>query len=606
MPRFFTALVLSYTALAAAAATSPATKATNVIILFVDDMGYADIEPFGNKTLRTPHLQRFAQEGMRFTNFYATPVCSMSRASLLTGCYSARISMPGVLFPSNRIGLHPDEITFAEVAKSRGYATMLIGKWHLGHLPEFLPTHQGFDQYFGLPYSNDMKQSRNGYPPLPLYRNTQVIESEPDQSQLTRRYTEEAIKFLEAKQAEPFLLYLPYTMIHAPVAASERFKGKSAEGIVGDSIEEIDWSVGQIMETLRRLKIDEQTLVIFTSDNGPDRRPAPPFSGSKGTNLEGGVREPCLMRWPGHIPAGTTCDKIAGNIDVLPTLTKVFGAELPKDRAIDGRDLSALLADPNAPAGRDTHLYFNAGQKLEAIRQGKWKLFLVNPAKRKDEPTREIPALYDVTTDQAELTNVAVQNPTVVARLTAEAKERVDEIEAHKRPIGKQGDGLDATPARTTPAEVGPVPKVLKLGTQLKSNNAPQVGGKGFSISCTYQSNQPNTVLVSHGGSQLGYALHVREGKMAFSLRRSSSEDFEVTTSIPAIDQPHQVIASLAPDGTLSLQVDNQPPVTTKGTGTLSKQPAEDFCVGDDPANPAARYVNPAPFKGTLSDLKIR
>lgn len=606
MPRFFTALFLSYTALASAVTTAQATKATNVIILFVDDMGYADIEPFGNKTLRTPNLQRFAQEGMRFTNFYATPVCSMSRACLLTGSYSARVSMPGVIFPQNRIGLHPDEITFAEVAKTRGYATMMIGKWHLGHQPEFLPTHQGFDQYFGLPYSNDMMQSRNGYPPLPLYRNTQVIETEPDQSQLTRRYTEEAIKFLEAKQAEPFLLYLPYTMIHAPVAASERFKGKSAEGLVGDSIEEIDWSVGQIMETLRRLKIDEQTLVIFTSDNGPDRRPAPPFSGNKTTNLEGGVREPCLMRWPGHIPAGTTCDKIAGNIDVLPTLTRVFGAELPKDRIIDGRDLSALLADPNASAGRDTHLYFNAGQKLEAIRQGKWKLFLLNPAKRKGEPTREIPALYDVTTDQAELTNVAAQNPAVVARLTAEAKERVDEIEAHKRPIGKQGDGLDATPARTTPVEVGPVPKVLKVGTQLRSNNAPQVGGKGFSISCTYQSNQPNTVLVSHGGTQLGYALHIREGKMTFSLRRSSSEEFEVTTSVPATDQPHQVIASLAPDGTLSLQVDNQPPVTSKGSGTLSKQPAEDFCVGDDPANPVARYVNPAPFKGTLSDLKIR
>ena len=607
MRNFFSALLLGCSVLTCVAETPLATKATNVIILFVDDMGYADIEPFGNKTLRTPNLKRFAQEGMRFTNFYATPVCSMSRASLLTGCYNARISMPGVLFPQNRVGLHPDEITFAEVAKTRGYATMLIGKWHLGHQAEFLPTHQGFDQYFGLPYSNDMKQSRNGYPPLPLYRDTKVIETEPDQDQLTRRYTEEAVKFLEAKQAEPFLLYLPYSMIHAPVGASEQFKGKSAEGLVGDSIEEIDWSVGQILDTLRRLKIDEQTLVIFSSDNGPDRRPAPPFSGNKGTNLEGGVREPCLMRWPRHIPAGTTCERMAGNIDVLPTLAKVFGAELPKDRIIDGRDLSSLLANPNAAAVRDTHLYFTASQKLEAIRQGQWKLFLLNPAKRKGEPERAIPSLYDLATDLAELTNVAAQNPAVVIRLTKEANERVAEIEAHKRPIGQHGDALDAAPAGLPPVvAVGHDPKVLKVGTQLRSNNAPPVGGKGFSISCVYQSSQPNTVLVSHGGTQLGYSLHIREGQLTFSLRRSSSEESEVTTPVSAADQPHQVIASLGQDGMLSLQIDNQTPVTSKGSGVLSKQPAEDFCVGADPANPAARYVNPAPFKGTLTDLKIR
>ena len=592
--------------LAAVAAVAEPTRPPNVIVLFVDDMGYADIGPFGNKTLRTPHLDRFAAEGMRFTSFYATPVCSMSRTSLLTGCYSARVSMPGVLFPPNRIGLHPDEVTLAEVAKSRGYATMMIGKWHVGHLPEFLPTRQGFDHYFGLPYSNDMHKGRQGFPPLPLYRDEQVIETEPDQSQLTKRYTEEAVKFLRARRDQPFFLYLPYTMIHAPVAASANFKGKSAEGLLGDSVEEIDWSVGQIMATLKELGLDERTLVIFTSDNGPDRRPAPPFSGNKATNLEGGVREPCLMRWPGRIPAGTTCDRIAGNIDVLPTLAKVIGAEAPKDRVIDGRDLSPLLADPSAPPVRDTHLYVTAAQKLEAIRQGKWKLFLLEPAKRKGETSRQTGALYDLSTDLAELTDVSAKHPEVVATLRQEATTRWTELEAHKRPIGKRDDGADAPAVEPKAAKATVVLGNLKPGDRLKSEAAPQVAGRAFTLSGTVTTQQANTVLVSHGGTMLGYALHVREGRLTFSVRRAQGEDFEVSLPAPLGDGPHPVVASLGKDGRLSLQADGQTAVTAPGGGLLGKQPAEDFCVGHDAANPAARYVAPAPFQGTLSDLQIR
>lgn len=590
---------------ALSASAADALKPTNTIILFVDDMGYADIGPFGNKTLRTPHLDRFAKEGMRFTHFYATPVCSMSRACLMTGSYSARVSMPGVLFPQNRIGLNPDEVTVAEVAKSGGYETMMIGKWHLGHFPEFLPTRQGFDHYFGLPYSNDMKQSHAGYPPLPLYREEKVVETEPDQSQLTRRYTEEAIKFLRTKREKPFFLYLPYTMIHDPVAASEGFKGKSAQGLLGDSVEEIDWSVGQIMATLRDLHLDENTLVIFSSDNGPAGRAAPPFSGNKTTNLEGGVREPCIMRWPGHIPAGTTCDRIAGNIDVLPTLAKVFGAELPKDRILDGRDLSPLLADPNAAPVRDTHLYFTAGQKLEAIRQGPWKLFLLDPAKRKGEPVRTAPALYDVTKDLAELDNVAAQHPDIVARLKKEAAERLAEIEAHKRPIGKLADGHDA-PAVNAPTKNPTALTDLKLGAVLKAALAPQVGGRAFTITCAFASSQPNTILLSHGGVQLGYALHIRDGKLTFSIRRAADDDSEVTLPTPTDGQPHRVRASLTKDGKLHLQLDDQPEVMVQGTGLISKQPAEDFCLGHDTANPAAKYAQPEPFRGTLTQLEIR
>lgn len=587
------------------ATAADAPKPTNVIILFVDDMGYADIGPFGNTTLRTPHLDRFAKEGMRFTHFYATPVCSMSRACLMTGSYSARVSMPGVLFPQNRIGLNPDEVTVAEVAKSGGYETMMIGKWHLGHLPEFLPTRQGFDHYFGLPYSNDMKQSHAGYPPLPLYRDEKVIETEPDQSQLTRRYTEEAIKFLRTKREKPFFLYLPYTMIHDPVAASEGFKGKSAQGLLGDSVEEIDWSVGQIMSALREQHLDENTLVIFTSDNGPAGRAAPPFSGNKTTNLEGGVREPCIMRWPGRIPAGTTCERIAGNIDVLPTLAKVFGAELPKDRILDGRDLGPLLADPNAAPVRDTHLYFTASQKLEAIRQGPWKLFLLDPAKRKGEPVRTAPALYDVTKDLAELDNVAAQHPDIVARLKKEAAERLAEIEAHKRPIGKLADGQDA-PAVNPPTKNPTALTDLKPGAALKASAAPPIGGRAFTISCTFTSSQANTILLSHGGTQLGYALHIREGKLTFSIRRAADDNSEVALPAPTDSQPHRVRASLTKDGKLHLQLDDQPEVVVQGTGLLSKQPAEDFCVGHDAANPAAKYAQPEPFRGTLVDLTIR
>jgi arylsulfatase A len=584
-------------------ATAATPKPTNVIVLFVDDMGYADIGPFGNKALRTPHLDRFAKEGMRFTSFYATPVCSMSRASLLTGSYSARVSMPGVIFPSNRIGLHPDEVTVAEVAKSRGYETIMIGKWHLGHFPEFMPMRQGFDHYFGLPYSNDMKQSRAGYPPLPLYRGEQVIETEPDQSQLTRRYTEEAVKFLRTKREKPFFLYLPYTMIHDPLASSEGFKGKSAQGPIGDAIEEIDWSVGQIMATLREQLLDENTLVVFTSDNGPSGRAAPPFSGNKTTNLEGGVREPCLMRWPGRIPAGTTCDRIAGNIDVLPTLATVFGAAPSKDRILDGRDLGPLLANPNGAPVRDTHLYFTAAQKLEAIRQGPWKLFLLDPAKRKGEPVRTVPALYNVVDDPAELTNQAGQHADIVARLKKEAAERLAEIEAHKRPIGKLSE--EATTAETP---VKPMVKLsdLKPGAQLKAAAAPQVGGRAFTISCTFATTQANTVLVAHGGVQVGYALHVREGKLTFSIRRATDDSSEVSLPAPTDGQPHRVRAGLTKDGKLLLQLDDQPEVMIQGTGLIGKQPAEDFCVGHDAANPAAKYAQPEPFRGTLTQLEIR
>jgi arylsulfatase A-like enzyme len=370
----------------------------------------------------------------------------MSRASLMTGCYNSRLSLPGVLQPWSEIGLNPAEDTIADVLKKEGYATGCFGKWHLGHHPEFMPTRQGFDEYFGIPYSNNMLKGygpKKDTPPLPLYQGEKVIETEPDQTRFTRRFTEEAIKFIRAKKDQPFFVYLPHPMIHVPLSASADFKGKSVDGLIGDAIEEIDWSVGQITSVLKELKLEDNTLVVFTSDNGPDRRDAPPFRGNKGSTYEGGVREPCIMRWPGKIPPATTCNEILGNIDMLPTLARLAGATLNANKTIDGMDVSTLLFDAAPKSVRDTHLYYDSGiGQIMAIRQGDWKLFLKTPVEKggkgngKKAIKESSPALYNLKTDVAETTDVASQNPEIVARLAVEAKKRNAEIMANQRPAG--------------------------------------------------------------------------------------------------------------------------------------------------------------------------
>ena len=452
------------------AAAEPVAR-PNIVLIFVDDMGYADIGPFGATKVKTPQLDKFAAEGMKFTSFYATPVCSMSRACLMTGCYNARVSIPGVLFPGSEIGLHPDEVTLAEIVKQKGYSTICIGKWHLGHREPFLPTKQGFDFYFGIPYSNDMTLDaqhahfakdcvfRDGMTEeraraetikhtVPLMRGTEIVEYPADQSTLTQRYTAEATRFIREHKADPFFVYLPHTMVHVPLAASKRFRGKSNHGLLGDAIEELDWSVGEIMQTLKELELDEKTLVIFTSDNGADSGSALPWRGKKGTNFEGGVREPCIMRWTGRIPAGSICNEIAGNIDLLPTFAKLVGVEPAKDRVLDGRDITPLMFDPKSGPVRDTHLYFTAQQTLAAIRQGDWKLFPVDPAnnapgKKKAAQKAQTganstgPVLYNLATDPGETKDVAADHPEIVAKLQAEATRRETEIKQNRRPAGQ-------------------------------------------------------------------------------------------------------------------------------------------------------------------------
>jgi arylsulfatase len=395
----------------------------NFVIIFTDDQGYADVGCFGAKGFETPNLDRMAAEGAKFTDFYsAAPVCTPARAALLTGCYSMRVSIPRVLFPRDNIGLNPDEITIADILKTRGYATCCIGKWHLGHLPEFLPTRQGFDYYFGIPYSNDMN-------PVVLVEGEQTIERKPDQSQLTRRYTEKAIQFIAKNRDRPFFLYLPHTMPHIPLYASDRFKGRSKQGLYGDVIMELDWSVGQILNTLAVLGLDERTLVIFTSDNGPwlskgaHGGSAKPLRDGKFATYEGGMREPCIMRWPGKIPAGSTCSEIATTMDFLPTFAKLAGARVPADRIIDGKDISALMTNPKAKTPYKALFYYFETQ-LGAVRCGKWKLILERKRGKKTIPA----ALYNLKRDIAEQNDVSAQHPAIVQRLSALADKIREDI----------------------------------------------------------------------------------------------------------------------------------------------------------------------------------
>ena len=304
----------------------------NIILLFADDLGYGDIGPFGSKVNRTPNLDRMARAGMRLTSFYAAPVCTPSRAQVLTGCYAKRVSLPNVIFPAASVGLNPAEHTVAELLKARGYATMCIGKWHVGDHPDYLPTRHGFDHYFGLPYSNDMggpaagAKRRDKRPPLPLVRDDQVIEtvSPAQQDALTARYTDEAVKFIRDHTDGPFFLYFPHTAVHTPLHPGEKFQGQSKNGPFGDWVEELDWSVGRVFDTLRELKLAEQTLVIFSSDNGPwltqgtNGGVAGPLRGGKGGTYEGGMREPTIAWWPGHVAAGGECTPWRGTLISCP------------------------------------------------------------------------------------------------------------------------------------------------------------------------------------------------------------------------------------------------------------------------------------------------
>lgn len=366
-------------------APSVLSQKPNYIVIFCDDLGYGDLGCYGSTKNRTPHIDQLAQEGRRFTDFYSSsPVCTPSRSSLMTGCYARRVGMHEdatghwVLIPRSRRGLNPNETTLAESLRDAGYATACIGKWHLGDQPKHLPTAHGFDTYFGIPYSNDMQSKERGDPPLPLVEQKKVIEAPADQTSLTKRYTEKATAFLEENRHRPFFLYLPHTFPHLPLFASPDFHGKSANGRYGDSIEEIDWSTGQILGALERLGLAENTLVIFTSDNGSNGNNGgsnAPLSGNKGSTMEGGMRVPMIARLPNRIPAGTTCSELCTTMDFLPTFCTLSEAKLP-EATIDGFDIAPLLfGKAKAKSPYDAFYYYRRRQ-LQAIRWGDWKWHL--------------------------------------------------------------------------------------------------------------------------------------------------------------------------------------------------------------------------------------
>jgi len=432
----------------------------NFVVILCDNLGYGDIGCFGSKLHRTPNIDRMAQQGMRFTDFYATSgVCTPSRASLMTGCYPRRVNMHvaedgrPVLSPIARKGLHPREITIAELLRARGYATACIGKWHLGDQLPFLPTRQGFDYYLGIPYSDDMTaRPERGWPPLPLMENEDVIEAPVDRDLLTRRYTQKAIEFIRANEDRPFFVFLSHAMPGSTTSpfSSRQFRGKSANGPWGDSVEELDWSTGEVLDALRQLDLDERTLVVWTSDNGAPRRDPPqglngPLAGWGYTSTEGGQRVPCIMRWPGRIPAGITCGELCTTMDLLPTFARLAGTEPPNDRVIDGHNIWPLMVgDVEANSPYEAFYYYYVGQ-LQAVRSGRWKLHLPLEAQLRNsrsDTTASEAELYDLRTDVGEAKNVAGEHPDIVRRLLALAEKArvdlgdVDQPGTHQRPAG--------------------------------------------------------------------------------------------------------------------------------------------------------------------------
>ena len=435
-----------------------AERLPNIIIILTDDQGYADVGVFGAKGFTTPNLDRMAGEGCKFTNFHVSqPVCSASRTGLLTGCYSNRLGIHGALGPAVKIGIADTEMTLAQLVKQKGYATGMSGKWHLGRPTQFLPTHHGFDEYFGLPYSNDMwplhpEVKAGTFPPLPLIEGDKVIKPElddADQAQLTTQYTERAVKFIEKNKDRPFFYYLAHTMVHVPLHVSSKFKGKSEQGLYGDAVEEIDWSVGEVLAALKKNRLEENTFVIFTSDNGPwlsygnHAGSAGPLREGKGTSWEGGTREPCIMRWPGKIPAGSTNDTMLMTIDLFPTIAKLIGAKLPEHK-IDGLDVWPIIAgEKGAQNPHEGYYGYYETNQLQSVtsNDGHWKLQLPHtyrtlggrPGGRDGVPAKydqlkiEKAELYEMKYDIGEATNVADKHPDVVKELESLAeKARAD------------------------------------------------------------------------------------------------------------------------------------------------------------------------------------
>lgn len=455
----FIFLFVAIVRLGTAAETPP-----NFVIIFADDQGYGDLGCFGSTKIKTPNIDRMADEGRRMTNFMvASPVCTPSRAALLTGCYPKRVGMhQHVLFPASTKGLNPSEHTIADHLKTQGYATACFGKWHLGHHPETLPQQNGFDTYFGIPYSNDMNHPDNSGKPrvpsdqlwknqesaitlwnTPLMENEKIVELPVDQRTVTRRYTDRAIDFITANKDQPFFLYLPHSMPHIPLYVPEDAYDPDPQNAYTCVIEHIDAEVGRLMDTIRSLGLSENTYVIYTSDNGPWLQfknhggSAGPLRAGKGTTFEGGQRVPCVVWGPGRVPAGTTCDALVGTIDMLPTIAKLTHTELPKDRKIDGMDVSGLLLGTQEKSPRNEYLHYTSRGQIEGIRQGKWKLLVKKKQPPRNRPNAKVPApeilLFDLSEDIGEQNNLADKHAELVESMRARMESLDAEITQNAR-----------------------------------------------------------------------------------------------------------------------------------------------------------------------------
>ncbi len=625
--------------------TSPAAdpERPNVVIIFIDDMGYGDVGFNGATGPKTPNLDRMADEGMRFDHFYVgCAVCSGSRTALMTGCHYQRLSMRAVLFPNSTQGLHSDEVTIADMLKDAGYRTACVGKWHLGHLPPCLPTYQGFESYYGVPYSNDMwidpankladdiviregltlEEVMAGHKKrnlVPLMRDEEVIEYPANQKTLTKRYTEESIRFIKSvttKSREqgtknPFFLYLPHTMVHLPLAVSKDFENRT-DKLIWDAIEEVDWSVGQILKTLKQLGIAENTLVLFTSDNGAAVGSSLPLRAKKGSVYDGGIREPTVMWWPGTIPAGKVCREVAGTIDMLPTLAGLCGGQLPKAK-IDGKDIKPLMF--GKPGAKSPHEHYVLMHGPGTVRSGPWKFYpwRENNSGRgaipNHKPSKDPVQLYNVFDDIGERRNVAAQHPELVARLQQVYDVHVKEIEAKRRPVQEL-----ARPVKSLSAErPGGLKKnkpgkkldwaKVKIGDVYSGNRAPNFARKPFAITTTIDANDPEGVIVAHGGSVVGYSLYVKNGQCTFSVRRANEELHQVQVGIG--NGRSDIRAAMDTKGVISLQVNKGEAATAK-SGLLPKHPSESICIGLDDRNPVDAAAPKPRFNGKLIKLDMK
>jgi arylsulfatase A-like enzyme len=514
----------------------------------------------------------------------------------------------------------------------------MVGKWHLGDQPEFLPTRQGFDHYYGIPYSNDMlkKSAETKVPVVPLLRDEKIVELMDGEGQrrMVELYTKEAVDFIGRHKDQPFYLYYAHNAVHTPIYPGAAFAGKSQNGRFGDWVEEVDWSVGQVLDALRTQGLDKDTIVIFTSDNGPwltkgaDGGSAGPLRGGKGSTWEGGVRVPTLAWWPGRIPAGSVNDAVAATIDLLPTFVSLAGGTVPATPVIDGRDITPILLGQSKESAREAHYYF-AGYDLQAVRQGRWKLALTPQPEGMGKQADKTPPglrLYDLDAEIGEQTDVAAQHPEVVAKLKALADKMAAEIGGKsptaRRPAGevkgaktlyptadyvpndvKKNDAKKSAAKSAAPAKPVSLAQA-KVGDAIVSAAAPQVGQRAFTVAVTVDTAQRDAVIVAQGGLYIGHALYLKGGRVAFAVRHGADEVVEILS--PAeVKGTFTVTASLAADGAMNLVVPGQEAVTGKAKGVLPRQPAEDFCVGHDNAKLVGLYGELKPLQGAVSGLAV-